>query len=138
MDTKLSKYAAVNSNTNALTRSVIDLFNAKGHKVWRNNSGQGYGTSVVAKAIELLKKKQVRTAYQVLTSTRPIDFGLKGSSDIIGFTNKGIGIYIEIKVGRDKVSPAQQNFLEVAKSCNCVAFVCHSYEDALDAIKKIE
>lgn len=62
---------------------------ALGCYVWRNNTG---------------------AARMPGTGNRPIRFGKKGSSDIIGLTKNGRFIGVECKSGTNDIEPAQEDF----------------------------
>lgn len=47
-------------------------------------------------------------------------YGLKGSTDIIGFTGQGRAVFIEIKTGGGTLSTQQKVFRDVSKKNNCI------------------
>lgn len=98
------------TTTNELTKACIDYLTLKGYKVWRNNNGAVYDPT--NKCFRKNKNK------------------LLGVPDIIGFNKKtGIFIGVEIKVGKDKLSPEQILFIEEANKSNCICLVVKEIED---------
>lgn len=57
----------------------------------------------------------------------------KGATDLIG-CEKGTGraIFIEIKYGKDRLSPEQKFYLDRARRCGAIAFAAHSFKDFLE------
>jgi hypothetical protein len=84
-------------STNALTQQAIRVLSLCGFQVWRQNNGGVYDAKI--------------GGYRRNSST-------PGISDIIGFHKKtGRFIAVEIKTGKDKLSPYQERFLnDVVKS----------------------
>jgi hypothetical protein len=79
------------TKTNILTKDVISFLTLKKYKVWRNNNGAVY--DVKAKCF---RKNQTT---------------LLGVPDIIGYNKlDGTFIGVEIKTGKDKLSPMQIDF----------------------------
>lgn len=88
---------------------------AKGHYVWVNNSG-------------LTRSKY--TDRDGITKERAWRAGMRGSSDIIG-VEKGTGrfIAVECKVGRNKTTPDQDNFLHEVERRGGHAIIAYTLED---------
>lgn len=64
------------------------------------------------------------TSGQVKTDTgRYVKFGLKGSTDIIGFTEDGQFVAVEIKTGNARLSKQQKAFQAVCKKNHVKHFV---------------
>lgn len=64
------------------------------------------------------------TSGMVKTDTgRFVKFGMKGSTDIIGFTEEGQFVAIEIKTGNSKLSKQQKAFQSVCKKCQVRHYV---------------
>jgi len=57
-------------------------------------------------------------------------FSTPGISDIVGCLN-GRAFWIEVKTPKDKVTPAQQRFLDNARDAGALAFVARSVEDVI-------
>lgn len=81
---------------NELVKVILEYLNYKGHFVWRNNTGA------------------VKTFYTDrwgAMKQRFLRFSVKGASDIIGIAKDGRMIAIECKVGKNKPTEDQNNFL---------------------------
>ena len=102
-------------NTNALTREAIRIFTMCGFECWRQNNGGVYDPT----------KKVFRA-----NSSTP------GISDIIGYHRKtGIILAIEIKTGRDKLTPYQIRFLQSIKNAGGYAYVVRTLGDLTTILK---
>lgn len=67
------------------------------------------------------------TTGNVRTDTgRYIKFGLKGSSDIIGISDTGKFICIEVKTGKSRVSKEQKAFLKMAYARGAMCYILRS------------
>jgi hypothetical protein len=79
------------SPTNALTKAVIDLLQLRGFRAWRQNNGAVYDASF--------------NGYRANSAT-------PGISDVLGYhLATGRFAAVEIKVGKDTLSPEQTAFL---------------------------
>src|SRR3990167_3635338 len=95
--------------TNSLTQAILRAVNYSGWKAWRNGNHAVWS------------KK--RNAFMKNPTT------LLGVSDIIGFRRRdGKFIAVEIKTGKDKLSPHQTNFLADVKASGGIAIVAHDYD----------
>jgi hypothetical protein len=96
-------------SANALTKAAIRYFSAKGFEVWRQNSA-----AVFDPTKKVFRSNSVK----------------KGVSDIIGFHKlNGQFIAVDIKVGKDKLSPEQSEFLRQVEKAGGVAIVVKSIDD---------
>lgn len=87
-----------------------------GFVAWRNNNGAVYSV----KQKSFLKNPNHK----------------KGIPDICGFRKSdGVSIFVEIKVGRDKMSEDQLRFFDVAIKSGCVALVAGSFDEFEHHIK---
>lgn len=59
---------------------------------------------------------------------RPAKFGTKGALDITA-TLKGRAIWIDAKIGRDNLKPAQRKFAEAQEKAGGIAFAAWSVDD---------
>lgn len=66
-----------------------------------------------------------------------ISFGFKGWSDLIGFTYRGIFVGLEVKVGRDRLSPEQIDFRDSLKACGGHWYEIRSQTEAIIILKEI-
>jgi hypothetical protein len=95
---------------NALTLQVIYYLRSKGFTVWRQNNGAVYDPN----------RKTFRTHAKT---------SMRGVPDVIGFSPLGGFIGCEIKVGNDRLSPAQEVFLKRLKIANNLAFVVRDFDE---------
>lgn len=66
---------------------------------------------------------------------RPAKFGVKGTLDIAA-TVKGRAVWIDAKIGRDRLKPAQEKFCEAVKRAGGIAFVAWSVDDVRDQLAR--
>lgn len=90
----------------ALVNQVLAYLKLKGHYVWRQNTGGMYDQH-----------------------KRFVKFGFKGISDIIGIASDGRMIAVECKVGKNKPTRFQEDFLEEIKIRGGYAILCYKLED---------
>ena len=64
----------------------------------------------------------------------PAKFGVKGTLDIAA-TIKGRAVWIDAKIGRDKLKPAQIKFCEAQSKAGGIAFAAWSVEDVANRLK---
>ena len=100
-----------------LVNYLIHRLNAAGNYVWRNNSG-------IARMVYKGKERIWRA-------------GVRGSSDIIGIAYNGRFIAIECKIGKNKVTPAQEQFLRTIDDLGGYALVARSEKDIAILLGKI-
>ena len=95
---------------NELTAKIVEYLNLTDFVVWRqNNVGKVAGRYLSAK---------------------------KGVPDIIGYEKvTGRAIFVEVKVGKDKLSPEQIKFLFDANRHNCYAIVAHDFDQFLQELQ---
>lgn len=91
---------------NVLTAQAIGYLTLCGCFVWRNNTG----------------------SYKP-DEKRFLRFGKKGSGDIIGMTRDGRFLSVEVKVGRDRVSKTQLEFMDEVIERGGLALVIHNFDD---------
>lgn len=65
---------------------------------------------------------------------RPAKFGTKGVLDIAA-TIKGRAVWIDAKIGRDRLKPAQVKFANAQAKAGGIAFAAYSVEDVADRLK---
>lgn len=62
-------------------------------------------------------------------------YGMKGSTDIIGFTGQGRAVFIEIKTGTGCLSVDQSNFKKIVEKNGCIHVVVReNFEECLENI----
>jgi len=97
---------------NSLTQQALTVLKLNGWHVYRNNNAGVYDPT----------KKVFRA-----NSTT------KGISDIIGFNKQDARfIAVEVKVGRDKLSIEQKQFLEDVNKAGGVGIECRSIDDIIN------
>lgn len=65
----------------------------------------------------------------------PAKFGVKGTLDIAA-TVKGRAVWIDAKIGRDRLKPAQQKFVDAQTRAGGLAFAAWSVADVADRLTK--
>jgi len=66
---------------------------------------------------------------------RPAKFGVKGTLDIAA-TVKGRAVWIDAKIGRDHLKPAQARFAEAIERAGGIAFAAWSVEDVRERLTR--
>ncbi len=66
---------------------------------------------------------------------RPAKFGTKGALDIAA-TVKGRAVWIDAKIGRDRLTPSQVRFSEAQKRAGGIAFAAHSVEEVAERLAR--
>jgi len=64
---------------------------------------------------------------------RPVTFGTKGTLDIAA-TVKGRAVWIDAKIGRDRLSPAQIKFVAAQEKAGGIAFAAWSVDDVAERL----
>lgn len=93
------------SKSNELTQQIIKFIFDEGGYAWRNNTMGVYDQ----------KRRIYRTAPK------------KGVSDVLGLF-KGRFVAVEVKIGRDKLSPEQSGFLKNINHYGGIAMVAKDIE----------
>lgn len=65
---------------------------------------------------------------------RPVKIGKKGRLDIAA-TIKGRSVWIDAKIGRDKLKPDQQKFAAAVQRAGGLAFAAWSVDDVRDTLR---
>lgn len=65
---------------------------------------------------------------------RPVKIGKKGRLDIAA-TIKGRSVWIDAKIGRDKLKPDQQKFAQAVQRAGGLAFAAYSVDDVRDTLR---
>lgn len=92
-----------------LVAAVLTYLSSKEFLVWRNNTGQFWAC---------------RREGAKLIPVRPVNCGLKGSPDVIGFCRRcGAFIGVECKFDRNVPSDAQTRFAEFLERSGGIAIV---------------
>lgn len=64
----------------------------------------------------------------------PAKFGTKGTLDIAAVV-RGRAVWIDAKIGRDRLSPAQLKFCAAVERAGGIAFAAHSVEDVANRLR---
>ena len=64
----------------------------------------------------------------------PVRLGTKGTLDL-NCTVKGRSVWIDAKIGRDRLKPAQKNFVEAQEKAGGIAFAAWSVEDVANRLR---
>ena len=112
-----AKTSKPRTNANTATKEILAFLAVSGFKAWRNNTTGVYDP-----------KKQIFRKFA----------GLKGVADILGLQKStGRFLAVEVKVGKDKLSPEQIRFLEDVKKGGGIAIVASCAGDVAKALEKI-
>jgi len=107
--------AQLKQSEKELVKTVLEYLGLKRIYAWRNNTG---ATVIPGKE-----------------RTRFVRYGFKGSSDVIGILPDGRFLAIECKVGKNKVSPAQEEFLDNIANNGGLAIIAYSLDDVIERLK---
>lgn len=114
--------------SNGLTACVIDFINYSGGLAERRNStgryiqGKSY-KNVFGKEVQLTKGKYIKSSGRI------------GTSDVSGVF-RGVPISVEVKIGRDKLSPEQKKYKEDFENAGGWHCVARSFEQFYVEFKK--
>lgn len=103
-------------DTNSLTKAIIAWFESNGHFASRRNT-QGTWNARLGKFIK--------------------SGSTKGAEDIDG-TIKGRNIKIEVKFGRDKVSPDQTKYRKNIEKAGGIYMIVKTFDNFLEQINRID
>lgn len=113
---KLKPYS--DRTANKLTAAIID---------WINYSG--FGHAVRVNTMGVARKEKIQLAFgnvRELTRFTPSTTA-KGTFDISA-TIKGRSVKIEVKIGKDKLSPAQEKQMQKEQSAGALCFIAKDME----------
>lgn len=103
------------SKANDLTKQLIYLLRVSGYRAWRNNN-----TGLYDPVKKVFRKNPAME---------------KGIPDVLGFHKKtGQFVCIEVKAGKDKLTPEQTEFILEARRAGCLAFEARSIDDLINRI----
>jgi len=103
----------MNKPESLIQKEIMLALSQAGCMVWRNNTG----------------------SYK--DGDRFIRYGLcKGSSDIVGLTNGGVFIAVEVKSATGRVSNDQINFIDNVRRKNGISFVARSADEAIKLLQE--
>jgi len=123
-------------NQNLLIAQVVKFLNEHGYLAWRQeNNGRIDEPKVVERLTELLyalahvnydKKKIAGLITDILRKYyRPVPSSRKGVTDVIGVDlATGKWIVVEIKVGADRLSEDQVEFMDIMRKAGASVWLC--------------
>jgi hypothetical protein len=105
----------------------IDASN-QGHRLFRNNVAQGWvGQQVRVSHTQMV---MVHPGDIVLRGARVLHAGLcEGSSDLIGISDTGRFLAVEVKAPKGRVTEGQESFLEMVQRLGGIGIVAKTVED---------
>ena len=132
-------------NANNLTQAIINYINNRGGHAFRvNNQGQFQEYNAKSSGISQASRMFL---YEISNSLKMLGFtvgrwrkagaGEKGISDIVGCCN-GKFFGIEVKIGKDRMSPHQKDFQKHIESSGGVYFVAKDYKGFLEKWEELK
>lgn len=113
-----------------LMRRIQIVLSGMGARVFRNNTGLGWIGRVqrfTTRTTVIVNPEDV-----VIRGARPLHAGLiEGSSDLIGWTDTGKFLAVEVKTETGRATGEQMNFINAVAAAGGVAFVARSTEDVI-------
>ena len=104
------------TTTNSTTKAILQWLNYNGFRAYSVYNGAVYSAK---------RESYLRNPNK-----------LKGIPDICGYRfSDGKALFVEIKTGKDRVSPEQLIFHTDAKKAECIVLVCKSTDDFMEQIK---
>lgn len=116
--------------------TLIAVSSVPGVRVWRNNSGAGYGVSDVQRALRLGSDRPWH-AVSALRAARPVTYGVPGQADITGILPDGRRLEIECKTVGGKQSEQQKNFQKMIEAHNGVYLLVRDHSEARARVEDI-
>ncbi len=105
------------SRANLTTRAIVDYLNYNGWKAWRQNNGSTYDAR-----LGIWRKNPLHQ---------------KGIPDILGFNlSNAVFLGVEVKIGKDKLSEEQRDFISVVQKAKGFAIKAKSFDDFLQKLEK--
>lgn len=116
-----------------LMRAIQMRASELGHRLFRNNVGTGWvGPQVRVSHPQMI---MMRPGDVLLRSSQPLHSGLcVGSSDLIGLTDKGRFLAVEVKAPKGRPSGGQESFIDMVKRFGGVGVIAKSVEDFVNAL----
>lgn len=121
-------------NETEMIAAVVAFLTGRGYKVWRQqNRGQFDVISALDKLVDALESRGTLCREEIEEIFRHcwmrIPDSVRGVADVIGWHLKtGVWIAVEVKIGADKVSDAQHQWLTDLKKANGEVYICRDFE----------
>lgn len=116
-----------------IMRKIQIAMSTVGARVFRNNVGLGWiGRSKKFTKTETIT---VHAGDVLIREARPLHAGLvEGSGDLIGWTEKGKFLSVEVKTESGRLSPEQRAFKDTVNAAGGLAIVARSTEEAINGL----
>lgn len=114
-----------------ILRSILLACSRGPTRLFRQQVGQAWVG--VSRRFSRAETVLVQPGDVLIRQARPFNVGMPGLSDLGGWvTRDGVAVYtaIEVKTATGRVSPEQQNFIDVVNAAGGIAGVARSVEDA--------
>ena len=142
---KKKKKKAPGPGANQATSDILNYLPVAGFYAWRNNTTGIFDLKIAAAKIRRempeLSPGQVNRLTLILSGSYRKHNGILGVSDIIGLERRtGAFLGIEVKVGSDRPSTEQEQFIKTVLSSNGYGLFAGSANDArvqLDHLRKL-
>lgn len=103
-----------------IQKGILEYLEWRRILVWRTNAGSAFRSYTNKSGISKMYKQT---------------FAPPGTSDIIGITNTGLFLAIEVKVPGKEPTEIQTQFINEINEKGGIAFVAHSIEEVQEALK---
>lgn len=132
-------------SANELTKSIITWLQWNGYSAWRNNTMGVFDSKLAVQlildlvkvCIKLRKLPNKKEIQAVLKRCYRKSHERKGVSDVLGFNKKtGRFIAVEVKFGRDRLSPQQEAFLNEVRKAGGIAIEARDMDGFLSEIER--
>lgn len=135
-----SKLEIMPTNQNYVIARVVNLLNAHGYMAWRQeNNGRLDEASAVEKLTELLfalahvkyDKAKIKPLIEGILRKcyRKVPNSKKGVTDVIGIDLRtGKWICVEIKLGLDRLTPDQEEFMGIVRNAGGSTWLCRDFD----------
>lgn len=123
------------SEKSILNESLVALSAQPDTMLWRNNTGQAWqGLPVHTRVGQTVV---VLPGMKILRDARPVQFGLLGSSDLLGVT-RGIPLAVEVKDETGRQSTQQKNFEQAWTRVGGIYLLVRSVRDAVERVRSLQ
>ncbi len=111
-----------------LMRQIQIRASELGHRLFRNNVGQGWvGSQIRVSRPTMI---MVHPGDLVIRKALPLHAGLAvGSSDLIGLTSSGQFMAVETKTPKGHITEGQESFIDMVKRLNGIGIIARKIED---------
>lgn len=118
-----------------IQREIMLAVSKTGARVFRNNVAEGW----IGASMGPLREDatlRVRAGSVIIADARRLHAGLcVGSSDLIGFSQHGQFVAIEVKSPSGRLTEEQRTFIDAVRRSGGITCVARSVEEALEGLK---